>query len=116
MKKIFFLFIILFYTPTNSAEVSKKEWNKKATYDNGDTSLLYREPLEKMKKGYARYLRMYLPVNKRITDPNKLESEVEKEFREGYERVLWNDYKIAIKKMQIVKVRSRENILSLKVK
>ena len=29
MKKIFFLFIILFYTPTNSAEVSKKEWNKK---------------------------------------------------------------------------------------
>ena len=29
MKKIFFLFIILFYTPANSAEVSKKEWNKK---------------------------------------------------------------------------------------
>ena len=29
MKKIFFLLIILFYTPTNSAEVSKKEWNKK---------------------------------------------------------------------------------------
>ena len=79
----------------------KKEWKKKASYDNGDETLLYREPLEKVKKGYARYLRTYLPHNKRITDPKQLDFEVKKEFGVGFESILWNDYKIAVKTRQI---------------
>ena len=55
------------------------DYNDGDSYDNGDETLLYREPLEKVKKGYARYLRTYLPHNKRITDPKQLDFEVKKE-------------------------------------